>query len=330
MNDRKLLTAILRTHPWTNEAVGRGFKPVLAAEDVEMRVAILIEDMGKMGCVWPVRARPVDENTVLSYYEVPGTDFGKLDSEDVDEVQKAHGIGLNWGSLVRLSKVCLIGRKYFGPDWPQRFRKKFLNGKDHFSFIEEMLWLNLWRGVANVEYEARPFLAQGCGKGIDLRFDSCGQKINLEVKYRPKDWMRHVDGRAHNIVMPGYFYDVPDKFPLRNEGELNLVGLTALAAIHRSLRERIQILLGQSPNIDGVIVWAHASQDNSPTFEIHSTKKDIIQTLFAGGDFEDLAHLGVITHLWRKRDERRAYRADEVPQLLRQLATEAQANQWPK
>jgi hypothetical protein len=330
MNDPKLLTAILSSHPWTREAVARGFKPILPAAEVESRVAVLVEDMAKMGRGWPIRGRPVDENLVLSYYEVPGTDFGMLDSEDVDDAHKAHGIGLNWGSLLRLSKVCLVARRYFGPAWPKRFKKIFLDGKKHFSFIEEMLWLSLWRGVTNVEYEARPFLSHGSRKGIDLRFDSCGQKINLEVKYRPKDWMRHVDGPAHNIVMPGYFYDVPAKFRFRNDGELNLVGLTALASIDRSLRERTQILLRENPNIDGVIIWAHASVDGSPSFEIHSTKRPFIESLFAGADLEDLAHMGLVAHLWRKRDERRAFRADEVPRLLQQLAAQAQTFPPPR
>jgi hypothetical protein len=323
MTDPALLAAILKTHPWTHEAVARGFKPILTEQDAHSRVAILIEDMTAIGCNWPIRSRLLDENTVLAYYDVPGTDFGKLDSDDVDESQKAHGIGLNWGSLLRLSKVCVIARTYFGTDWPRRFKKRFLNGKDHFSFIEEMLWLGLWRGVSNVEYETRPFLNKGFRKRIDLRFDACDQKINLEIKFRPKDWMRHVDGPEHNIVMPGYFYDVPDKFPCRNDGELNLVGLTALAAIDRSLRERIQILLRENPFIDGVIVWAHASVEGSPSFEIHSAKKHLVDTLFAGGTQEDLAHLGLVSHLWRKRDERRAYRAEEVPQLLRELGEQA-------
>ena len=49
-----------------------------------------------------------------------------------------------------------------------------------------------------------------------------------------------------------------------------------------------------------------------------------MQTFFNGGDLEDAAHIGIVRHPWRKRDERRAYRADEVPALLQELAGKAQ------
>jgi hypothetical protein len=37
--------------------------------------------------------------------------------------------------------------------------------------------------------------------------------------------MRHADGPEFNIVMPSYYYDVPDKFPVKRPNELNLVAI---------------------------------------------------------------------------------------------------------
>lgn len=117
----------------------------------------------------------------------------------------------------------------------------------------------------------QPFHAAGCKKRVDWRFKSCGQIINLEVKYRPRDWVRHVDGPDFNIVMPEYYYDVPAKFPTRLPGELNLVAVSCPAPIDRSLRERTEVFLRNHTTIDGVLIWSQASSEVSP-FEIHALK----------------------------------------------------------
>jgi hypothetical protein len=316
------ITEILRHYPWSKEAVQKGYQPVFSRMGINpaQRAKVLVEDMESIGCDWPIRSIPGQGEVVLSHYEIPGTDFGRVDEEDVPEVTKAHGSGLNWGSVVRLSKACEIGRRHFGSDWALRFKKQLLNAKDHLSFIEEILWLNLWYGISNIQYEAKPFCELGYEKQVDWKFMSCGQTINLEIKYRPKDWMRHVDGSDFNIVMPEYYYDVPAKFPHKFPNELNLVGVSSPAPIDRSLCERTEILLRRNPTIDGILIWSQASSGSSP-FEVHALKDhNLIKTLFTGGDFEDAAHIGIFRHLWRKRDERRAYRAGDVPELLQKLS----------
>lgn len=322
MHNLPLITEMLRHHPWSRKAVEDGYVPVFSKMGIDPneRAKILIEDMEKIGCDWPIRSLPVDEHIVLSHYEVPETGFGKEDATDSPEAFKAHGTGLDWGSIIRLSKACEIGRRYFQVEWPNKFRHEILNERDHFSFIEEILWLNLWHGVSEIDYEAQPFLNSGCAKHIDWRFKSCGQTINLEIKYRPRDWMRKVDGAEFNVTMPSYYYDVPQKFPARLPGELNLVGVSTPAPIDRSLRERTEILLREHETIDGVIIWSQSAEGTHP-FEIHALRqKELINTFFTNGDIEDAAHIGLVRHLWRKRDERRAYRGQEVPALLRNLS----------
>lgn len=319
------ITEMLRHHPWSKEAVLAGFVPVLQELEIDpkRRAETLVEDMQAIGLDWPVRATPCNKRIVLSHYEIPGSDFGHTNDDDVPEVMKAHGSGLNWGSMIRLSKACEVGRKHFTSDWPLRFKKQLLNPKDHLAFIEELLWLNLWHDVSDVVYEARPFESFGCKKQVDWQFMSCGYPINLEIKYRPKDWMRHVDGPEFNIVMPDYYYDVPAKFPQKMPGTLNLVGVSTPAPSDRSLCERTEIFLKSNRTIDGILIWSQSSDGKSP-FDVHALQdRELIKTFFTGGDMEDAAHIGVIRHLWRKRDERRSYRADEVPLLLEQLSAEA-------
>lgn len=313
------IVEILKHHPWSKDAVAKGAIPLLSEMGIDPteRAQILVEDMKTIGCNWPIRSIPVGDETILSHYDIPGSDFG---AEEARDVYTAHGTGLNWGSVIRLSKTCVAGRSLFGKAWPLKFKAKLMNPKDHLSFVEEILWLNLWHGISDVESEATPFAATGCNKKIDWRFFACGQPINLEVKYRPRDWMRHVDGPEHHVVMPSYFDDVPGKFPAKNVGELNLVSVTCLASIDRSLQEHTEILLRTHQNIDGVIIWAHASKSESP-FEIHASRdRELISTLFTGGDLEDAAHIGIVRHVWRKRDERRSIHGDEVPEVLKKLS----------
>ena len=329
-SDLPTITAMLRHHPWSREAVDAGEIPVLQRMGVEpeRRARILLEDMEAIGFDWPIGATPCRGRLVLSHYEIPGSDFGQLDDDNVPEAMKGHGSGLNWGSLIRLSKACEIGREYFGEIWPGRFKEQLLNPKDHLAFIEELLWLNLWHDVSGVIYEAKPFEAFGCRKCVDWHFESCGYPINLEIKYRPKDWMRHVDGPEFNIVMPGYYHDVPDKFPQKIPDTLNLVGVSTPAPVDRSLCERTESFLRSHPTIDGILIWSQSSKGSSP-FEIHSmSARELIRTFFTGGDIEDAAHIGIVRHLLRDREERRAYRADEVPALLEQLSAEVKGMRW--
>ncbi len=324
MTDLLGIIEILKHHPWSKGAVADGYVPLLSEMEIDpkKRAEALLEDMAAIGCDWPIRSTPIGVKTVLSHYEIPSSDFGQFEDKAHDTLT-AHGSGLNWGSVIRLSKACEIGRSLFGNAWPVKFRRKLLNPKDHLAFVEEILWLNLWLGISDIESEARPFASLGCRKRIDWRFSSCGQIINLEVKYRPRDWMRHVDGPENHLVMPSYFYDVPEKFPAKNPRELNLVAVTCLASIDRSLQEHTEILLQENPTIDGVIIWAHSSKSESP-FEIHAARdRELISTLFTGGDLEDAAHIGIVRHVWRKRDERRSIHGEEVPEILKKLSSEA-------
>jgi hypothetical protein len=318
----ELLEKILREYPWDEEALSNGATPTLDLDTARRRAIILAEDAGSLGIDWPIRVTGGEHNLLLPYYDIPGTEFGATDSATAKEVEKAHGFGLNWGSLVRLSKACEIGRTQFGDEWPTKFKGQLTNPKDHLSIVEEILWLGLWQQTRALEREARPFQRLGNTKRVDWRFDCCGQIINLEIKYRPRDWIRHVDGSKFSRVFDSYYHDVPAKFPTRNEGELNIVGISSLASEDRHWSLVTEKLLKTHTEIDAVILWAHHTESGGP-FRIHSLKKDFIDLFFTGGTVEDAAHFGLVRHLWRSRDERRAMRAEEaIPILVHQLQAE--------
>lgn len=310
---------LLAHYPWTEEALKKDFKPALDAATARKRAEILVQDMVKLKFPWRIMLQLGPENMVLPCYEIEGSDFGQ-EGPDVPDVYQAHGIGLNWGSLIRFSKACELGRKFFGEQWPERFKKKLLDPRDHLPFVEELLWLAPWRAVTDVEYEAKPYAWTGSKKSIDWRLKSCDQIINLEVKYRPKDWIRRVDGPEFNIVMDSYYDDVREKFPARNDNERNVVAISSPAPSDRSWQLQTKKLLDEVPEIDAVILWAFHSVSMERPFEIQSKDKAFFDLLFDYGTLEDGFHVSVVRHVWRKSNERRAYRADEAFGLLNKLA----------
>jgi hypothetical protein len=322
MNDVKLLFEMLRHHPFSREAVARGAKPWLEMLGIDplQRAKILAEDMTSIECDWTVRSKCVD-GFVLSHYIIPKSDFGKMNEvnqkSSPPETYMGEGTGLTEGSLVRLSKASVIGRKLFGDAWPIRFKKALLNGIDHLSFLEELFWLNRWHHITDIEYEATPFKSDGCGHSIDWRLKSCGKIINLEVKFRPKDWMRSVDGPEHNKVMPSIFEGVSKKFPKNNKGELNLVAVSCMAPIDRSMREVTEQFLREHPTINGVLVWSMGGSTNGPAYEISSLNdRELIQALFAGIDAEAAHYIGSVSYPMRVSEERRSLKSDEVADWL--------------
>ena len=293
-------------------------QPILSPDEARIRAIWLVEDMTKIGLRISVKAFPVDDKIWVPYYEIPQSEFGQEQgsaSEPVHDTLTAHGSGLNWGDLVRLSKVCKIGHTLIPGLWPHKFKAKLLG--EHNSCVHELLWLARFKNPKDIEPEPRPFA--GCKKGPDWRFKSDSQPINLEVKYRPGDWVRQVDGAVFSPARPGLFYEVAEKFPTRNIGELNIVALTVLGPIEPSLLAATDRFLTATPTVDAVFIWSE-SPGNGPTTAVQPADGNFARNFFNEGDVEDRCYIGVIRHLWRKSEERRPVRPEEVPELLSRLA----------
>lgn len=214
----------------TNAPFG-ALQPTLTAQEAEIRAVMLVEDMGTVGIDIQLRTFPVGDRLHVPYYEVPRTDFQQEGTAEkpVDDTLTAAGSGLNWGDLIRLSKACKIGRTLLGSSWPGKFKDKLL--AEHNATVQELLWLGRFRNPKKIELEPRPF--PGCKKRPDWRFAVDGQIINLEVKHRPGDWIRQVDGSQYSPARPGLFSDVSGKFLIKLEGELNLVALSVMPPLKK-------------------------------------------------------------------------------------------------
>jgi len=296
---------------------------ILTPGEAAVRASMVVEDMHSIGFnlkVEPVLMGPVG----MPCYEICGSDFGQDEVESSAQVYKAGGTGLNQGSLLRLSKACRIGRALLPGIWPQRFKRTLADPKQHLSTVEELLWLGLWRTPTEIEPAAKPFAE--CEKDIDWRFRSSGQRINLEVKYRPKDWVRHADGPQNSKMFESYFEDIGPKFGGRLPGELNLAAITTPAAVQEDWRACALAYLQKTVNLDGILVWSLSPGEGAASFEIFSEQRGFIRLFFTEGDDEDRSSFGLVRYPMRDPENRRAL---TTPEAIAKLREEAMANPNP-
>jgi hypothetical protein len=289
-------------------------QPVLEKSEAIARARMVWEDMAAIGLplqlkywLMPIRG---DKAAGIPSYFLPGSQFNLNAPEDTDDIYKAEGPGLNCGDFLKLSKACKLGRTYLRKAWPKTFSSRLRDPNDHPAVVEEMLWLGYWLSLEGVtpSYRQNPTTK----KNVDWRFRSCGQTINLENKYRRRDWVGRVDGPYFSRDFDSYFQDCEGKFGPQKDGELNIIGISTLAPPDAGLRRAIGRFLERNPEVDAIIFWSyHSPRGETP--EIHSQKADLIKLLFTGGDEEDHVRMSPIQHLWRKSDERRALRPGEFP-----------------
>lgn len=301
---------LVQAFPGTGETV-------LEKAEALTRARMVWEDMATIGFslelkYWPMSIRG-DEAACIPSYLLRGSQFNLNAPESTDDIYKAEGPGLNCGDFLKLSKACKLGRTHLGKAWPKAFSSRLRDPNDHPAVIEELLWLGYWRSLkgASPSYRQNP----ANNKNVDWRFKACDQPINLENKYRRRDWIGRVDGPYFSRDFDSYFQDCEDKFGPQKDGELNIIGIATLAPPDAGLRRAIGRFLDGHQEVDAIIFWSyHAPRGETP--EIHSPKADLIKLLFTGGDEEDHLRMSPIQHLWRKSDERRALRPGEFPKEL--------------
>lgn len=300
-------TALVTAFPGARE-------PVLRTDEAKARAQMVFEDMIKVRFdlqleYWNVEL-PGHQPVGVPAYKLVGSQFNPDGSLDEPDVYKAAGPGLNCGHLLRLSKACKLGRAILKKAWPNLFATRLRDPNDHLAVVEELIWLGYWESVKDVQRSYKQ--SADSNKNVDWRFTCCDQVINLEVKYRRRDWIGIVDGPYFSRDFDSYFEDCEGKFGPQKNGELNIIGITTLAPPDEGLRRTIERFLSDHPYVDGIILWSfHAPAGESP--EIHSCKADLIRLLFTEGDAEDRLRISPIRHLWRKSEERRALRPGEFP-----------------
>jgi hypothetical protein len=305
-------------------------EPVLSADEAKARAQIVSEDMIKVRFdlqleYWKVEL-PNHGPIGVPAYKLIGSQFDPNAPLGTPDVYKAAGPGLNCGNLLRLSKACKLGRVILKKAWPNSFATRLRDPNDHLAVVEELLWLGYWQPVTDVQRSFKQSAASK--KNIDWRFSCCGQLINLEVKYRRRDWVGIVDGPHFSRDFDSYFEDCEGKFGPQKNGELNIIGVSTLAPPDDGLRRTIERFLKKHPEVDGIILWSFHAPSGAPP-EIHSAKADLLKLLFTGGDSEDRLRASPIRHLWRKSEERRTLRPGEFPEELLEEARRSASEREP-
>lgn len=284
--------------------------PLLSKEEAAVRANVVCTAMDAIGLNLEVKTFPAPTpfgvDIEVAYYDLPKNEFGQ---EKPDRTGCAtlttHGTGFTWGDLFQLSKACMIGARLLPAEvWPMAFKKDLTTNR-HYACIQELLWLGKFKNPEGIQHAAKPF--SNCKKDIDWRFRCESQIINLEVKYRPSDWTKLVDGAAVSPSRVEDFHDVHGKFPVRNPGELNLLGVTSMAPLDGSLETACNDLLKEIPTLDGVLVWSHAPENGYT--QIYSERRGYVRLFFNEGDHEDRMFYPVILHQWAHS----AYRKGKLP-----------------
>ena len=282
----------------------------LPASEASLRAAYMVEDMPKLGCDLRLYWMSLDTRDRWYFYQFGSSKFGAdLQSGWNSESQKAIGYGLNWGDLYTLSKVIRLARHVWGPEWAtyKQFRIRQATFDDHLAMVEELWWLGLWHSPTNVQIEPHPFDA--CNSPVDWQFESCTQSINLEVKYRPRDWIRSIDGDLYfdpPNYPSDYFSDVSKKFPRKNANQFNLLAITLIGPATRDFCEGAASFLETHPYIDGLVFWSFGENHlEKPQCQLQAGAKGV-KMLLKLIEQEDRFRNPFILHPWIDREKRRA------------------------
>jgi hypothetical protein len=122
---------------------------------------------------------------------------------------------------------------------------------------------------------------------VDWQFETQGVVINLEVKYKPYDWLRWVDAGRYALALQSYFDTVAEKFPCKMNGQVNLLAITLLGALGPELRAMTTSFLEAHPTLDGVLFWSIARRDSTAYECIFQPEARFIQSLLRPAEVED-------------------------------------------
>lgn len=270
--DRRTVTAILR---------GR-----LPSGEARERARLVLEDVPRLRCPLRLRFMEQEDGQVWPYYVFNGFEGqAPLVRSEPPLARKTVGYGLNWGDLVTLSKVVHLARGLWGWHWVRRFRERMSSMANHLAVVEELWWLSLWEEPRAVQQECSPF--PSCNRTVDWQFETRGLVINLEVKYRPYDWVRFVDASHYSSLLDTYFDTLREKFPRKLSGQMNLVGMTLFGSLGSELRSRAAAFLEAHPPLDGFLFWGIARRDSLDCECVLRPENDFVRALLRPADEED-------------------------------------------
>ena len=205
---------------------------------------------------WPPQPGLPNGFPSVIYYFVPNTRRGTDQPTNVDPlhpsfVNACDGIGLNLGCPVRLLRALDALTQLSLVD-QQSPRAGLRNAPEHFSAVEELLWLTGWKSLAA---QRRGGQFAGISGDVDWAFQAIGYPIYLETKFRRSDWPRLSDGKAFSRLGEGFLSSAAHKFPNPPHlAALHVVGITTFDNIDEDIMHGIGHELEATPQIHAVVI----------------------------------------------------------------------------
>lgn len=205
------------------------------------------------------------------------------------------GSHLDKGDLLRLSKVCELGRSLLPDDWPRRFADQLNNPSEHLDAVNEIWWLGRFNAPQEVKkLDQKPQKVPSPDWSFSVRLEGTIVNLRVEVKRRCSDIKRHLAfSEGTNL-----FDKISPKFPRRSLTELNIAAITTYSQIDNSVTEMTASWLWNEPNLDAVILWSEQSLTSPPlVFASRREVQPVLRDCLSALDEEDTSGVAVVRHL---------------------------------
>lgn len=212
----------------------------------------------------------------------------KFDINSATGSEALEGSFLTTGNLLRLGQCVLLGRRFLGDLWPQKFAGRIL-GQEHLDALNEIWWLKFWRGIKSVSPGPKV-----SGNDPDFEWQisirdglaTCG--INLEVKRRTSNINKFLKaGRPTASVRK-----ISKKFGAVDESTANIAAITVYHPVSEEIDRELRIWLNDQQNIHGLLLWTEGNFDTSPLRKFFKESHRWAEMLLKDPSPEDLMIAG--------------------------------------
>jgi hypothetical protein len=212
-----------------------------------------------------------------------------------DSRHALEGTHLDKGDLLRLSKVCELGRTLLPNDWPHRFADQLNNPSEHLDAVNEVWWLGRFKDPTDVKkLDTKTQETSSPDWSFSVRYEGTTLRLRVEVKRRCSDIKRHLAFSEKSDL----FDKISSKFSQRSLAELNIAGVTTFSQIDNMVAETTTRWLENEPNLDAVILWSEQSfASPALVFVRRGEIQHLLRACLNTPDEEDTSGVAVLQHL---------------------------------
>ena len=271
----------------------------LPEEVAARRAPMVVEDMAAIGFPLSLEvergiAKSLHQRglRIPIQYHIPDTRWTVNRKDPRNALEGTH---LDKGDLLRLSKVCELGRSLLPNDWPHRFADQLNNVSEHLDAVNEVWWLGRFNDPKEVKkLDTKTQKIKSPDWSFSVGCEGTNLRLRVEVKRRCSDTKRHLAFSEETNL----FDKISPKFSQRSLAELNIAAVTTFSQIDNTVTEMTARWLENEQNLDAVILWSEQSFTSPP---LVFASRDEIRHFLCGclntPDEEDTSGVAVFQHL---------------------------------